>query len=101
MYIYSLEPNKIKQLYDDIRSNGWEINSIVQIENSAELLCCFEMFYYFNDCLPSTNGLLPVADGETQVNAEKIFLKYLYEFCKDTKLHGLVTLQFLLALNFF
>ena len=59
------------------------------------------MFYYFNGRLPLTNRLLPVPDGETPEGSEKISMKTLYELFKDTKSHGLISLQFLSALNLF
>ena len=59
------------------------------------------MFYYYNGRLPLTNGLLSIPDIETPSDYEKIFLKILYEMFKDTKSHGLVSLQFLLAHKFF
>ena len=59
------------------------------------------MFYYFNGRLPPTYGLLPVPDGETPEGSRKISLKTLYETFKDTKSHGLVSIQFSLALNLF
>ena len=37
-YIHSLKPEEIQQLDDDIRANGWAIESIVDIKKSAELL---------------------------------------------------------------
>ena len=70
-YIYSLEPEEIKQLDDDIKTNRWGIESIVDIQNSFELLCIFQLVYYVNGRLPLTNGLLPVPDGETPPGAKK------------------------------
>ena len=78
-YINSLEPDKMKQLDDDIRANGWGVISIFEIQNSVELLQFFDIFYYFNGHLPLTNSLLPVPDGETPLDAEKVSLKRLYE----------------------
>ena len=42
-----------------------------------------------------------VPDGETTEGPEKISLKSLYEMFKDTKSQGLVSRQFLSALNLF
>ena len=70
-YIYSLEPEEIKQLDDDIKTNWWGIESIVDIQNSFELLRSFQLVYYLNGRLPLTNGLLPVPDGETPPGAKK------------------------------
>ena len=47
------------------------------------------------------NGLLVVPDGETPPGSEKISLKSLNKMFKDTKFHGLVSLQFLSVLNIF
>ena len=58
------------------------------------------MFYYFNGGLPLTNGLLPVPDGETPDYSERISIKTLYKMFKDTKSHGLASLQFL-SLTYF
>ena len=44
-YIHSLEPDEIKQLDDNIKTNGWGIESIVDIQNSFELLHIFQLFY--------------------------------------------------------
>ena len=60
-----------------------------------------QMFYCYNGRLPLTNGLLSVPDGEIPPGSEKISIKTLYEMFKDTKSHGLVSLQFLSALNIF
>ena len=59
------------------------------------------MLYSFNGRLLFTIGLLPVPDGETPTGTEKISLKKLYRFFKDTKSHGLVSLQFLSEPNLF
>ena len=77
------------------------VKSILEIEDSIELLKFFQLFYYFNGRLPLTNGLLPVPDEETPHSSEKISLKTLYEMFKDAKSHGLVSAQFLSALHLF
>ena len=100
-YIHSLEPDEIQLLDNNITANGWAIESIVGIKNSVELLQCFEYFYYFNGRFPLTNDLLPVPDRETSPGTEKISIKRLYKFYKGTKSHGLVSPQFLSALNLF
>ena len=48
-----------------------------------------------------TNDLLIVPDGEVSEGTEKINLKYLYKTFKDTKFHGLVSIQFLYVLGKF
>ena len=100
-YINTLTPDEIEQVNDDLKSSGLGFQSIVEIEDSTELLYVFQMFYYFNGRLPLTNGLLPVPDGETPEGSVKISLKALYEMFKDAKSHVLASLQFLLAFNIF
>ena len=100
-YIHSLDVDEIQQLDDDLKANGCGTKSLIEIENTYELLTIFQMLYYFNRTLPLTNGLLIVSDGETPEGTEKINLKLLYEMFKDTKSHGLVSIQFLCALGIF
>ena len=57
------------------------------------------MFCYFSGKLRLTNGLLIGPDGEVPKGTEKINLKNLYKMFKDTKSHGLVSIQFLYALG--
>ena len=100
-HINTLSPDETDQLDGNIRSNGWGAQSVAEIENSLEFLRIFQMFYYFNRGLLLANGLLPVSDGEIPNRFEKISMETLYELFKDTKSHGLVFLQSLLALNLF
>ena len=100
-YIHLLDIDEIQQLDDDLKTNGWGTKSLLEIENAYELLTFFQMFYYFNRRLPLTNGLLIFPDGETPKGTEKINLRLLYEMFKDTKSHGLVSIQFLCALGIY
>ena len=45
-YIYSLDPNGIEQLDDDIKSNGWGFINLLGVDNSVELLSTFQLFYH-------------------------------------------------------
>ena len=63
-YIHSLDINEIQGLDDDLKANGWELQSLLEVENAYELLTVFQMFYYLNGRFPLTNGLLIVPDGE-------------------------------------
>ena len=67
------------------------------------MLHTFDNFYYLNGRLPYTNGHLFVLDGEKPsfISGDKISLKRLYELFRGTKLHGLVSMQFLATLNLF
>ena len=100
-YINTLTADEIKQLDADLRSNGWGVKSIAEIEDYIELFRLFQLFYYLNGRLPLTKGLLPTPYGELPDGSEKISLKTLYEMFKDTKYLGLTSIQFLSALNLF
>ena len=100
-YINTLMTDEIEQLDANLRSNCWGVKSIVEVEDSIELLKLFQVFYYFNGRLPLTNGLLPIPDGETLDGSEKKSLKTFYEVLKGVKSHGLVSVQFLSALHLF
>ena len=73
----------------------------IEIENYIEVACIVQIFYYYNGRLSLTNGFLSVPDRETRLSSEKISIKILHEMFKDTKSHGLVSLQLISALNFF
>lgn len=79
----------------------WGVKPITEIQDSIKLLNLFQLFYYLNGRLPPTNGLLPIPNRETPDGSEKISIKTLYEMLKDTKPHGLVSLQFLSLLNIY
>ena len=87
-----------------VGGGGWGgvgVKSLLEIENIFDLFRIFRMFYHFNYRLALTNGLLVVPDGDTPEGFEKISLKYLCEMFQGTKSHGLVSVQFLCALDMF
>ena len=100
-YIHSLDPNEIQELDNDLKANEWGVNSLLEVENTYELLAVFQMFYYLNGRFALVNGLLIVPDGEVSEGEEKTNLKQLYNMCKNTSSRGLVSLQFLCALGIF
>ena len=55
-----------------MKSNGWGVKSIVEIEDCIKLLKLFQLLYFFNGRLPLTNGLLLIPDGETLDGLENI-----------------------------
>ena len=100
-YIQSLDLDEIQKMDDDIKSNGWGVKSLLEIENAFDFLRIFQMFCHFNGRFSLTNGLLVVPDEETPEGSKKVSLKDLYEMFQSTKSHGFVTLQFLCALDIF
>ena len=100
-YIQSLDLDEIQKMDDDIKSNGWGVKSLLEVENAFDFLRVFQMFYHFNGRFSLTNGLLVIPDEETPEGSKKVSLKDLYEMFQSTKSHGFVTLQFLCALDIF
>ena len=78
-YIHHLNPDEIQQFNDNIKSNGWGVTDLLEIDNSLELLSTFQLFYGNTGRLPLTNGLMIVPDGEVPEREKKINLKSLYK----------------------
>ena len=93
-YIHSLDPHEIQQLDGDIKTIGYCVINLLEIDNALELLSNFQLFYHNNGIWPVTKGLLIVPDREVQEGQEKINLKNLYEMFRYTKSRGLVSMQF-------
>ena len=100
-YLHTLDLDEIVHMDNDLKANSWGVRSVVEIEHALELLCIFQMFHHYNGRLLLKNSLLIVPNGETTLGSEELSLKSLYKMFKDTKSHGLVSLQFLGALNIF
>ena len=94
-----MHADEIQQLDDDIKANGYGVKSLLEIENSYELLKIFQVFHYLKERLPLTNDLMIIPDGEVPEGIEKVNLKLLYEMFKDIDLHGLVSIQFMCVLG--
>ena len=77
-YIHSLDSGEIQQLDDDIKTNGWGVINLLEIENALELLSTFQLFYHNIGKFHLTNALLIVPDSEVSDGEEKINLKNLY-----------------------
>ena len=80
---------------------GGGVQSIVEIENSVELLSIFQMFYYFNRRIPVINDLLQVQYGETPEQSEETSMKTSYEFLRIQNLTDLFLFKFYQPLTFF
>ena len=85
-YIHTLDADEIQQLDDGIKANGYGVKSLLEIENSYELLKIFKLFHYLNGRLLLTNDLIIIPDGELPEGIEKVNLKLLYEMFKDINL---------------
>ena len=100
-YVHSLELDEIQQLDDNIKTKGWRVINLLEIDNALEPLSTFQLFYHNNGRLPLTNGLFIVPDGEVPQGEEEINLKNLYERFPYTKSPGLVSMQVLGVLGTF
>ena len=100
-YINTLTADEIEQLDADLRSSDWGVKSIVQIEDCIELLSLFQLFHYLNVMLSVNKWSLANSGRKNTRRFWKNVSKTLYEMFKDTKSHGLASIQFLSALNLF
>ena len=51
-FIRSLPPQDIQDIDDDIKSNGWGVINILDIEKSLDLLNIFQTFYHTTGRVP-------------------------------------------------
>ena len=58
-----------------MKTNGWGVVNLLEIDNALELLSTFQLFYHGNGRLPLTNGLLIVPDSEVPEEEEKLISK--------------------------
>ena len=78
-YVHSLDPDKIQELDQDIKSNGWGVKKVLDIENALDFLAIFQSFYHNTGRLPLTNRLLIFPDCDPPNGEEKLNMKNLYE----------------------
>ena len=71
-YVHSLDPDEIQELHQDIKSNGWGVKNVLDIENALDLFAMFQSFYHNTGRFPLTNGLLIVPDGDASNGEEKL-----------------------------
>ena len=87
---------------EHIKSNRLEIKKITDVENSLDLINIFQTFYQITGRLPlSSNGLLVVPDGDPPSGEDRVNMKSLYDMFRHTNSHGLVSLPFLGALQYY
>ena len=46
--IHSLDADEIQELDEDLKTNGWGAKTLLEIQNSFELLSFFQLLYYLN-----------------------------------------------------
>ena len=85
----------MQDINEDIKTNGWGIKKVTEIQDAQELLKIFQNFYTMTGRLPTSNGLLVVPDGDAAPGENKINMKQLYDLFKNSNSHGIVSLPFL------
>ena len=65
-YNHLLDADEIQELDEDLKANKWGAKTLLEIENSFEMLSIFQLFCYLNGRLPLINRLLVVPDGEAR-----------------------------------
>ena len=98
-FIRPFPPQDIQDMDDDIKSIGWGVKNISDIENSLELMNIFQTFDHTTGRLPLTNGLLIVPGGDAPEGEDRVNMKSLYDMFRHTCSHGLVSLPFLGAIH--
>ena len=86
---------------EDIKSNGWGIKKITDVENSLDLINVFQTFYQITGRLPLSNRLLVVPDGDPPPGEDRVNMKSLYDMFRHITSHGLVSLPFLGVLQYY
>ena len=94
-YVRSLSSYELQDINEDIKTNGWGIKKVTEIQDAQELLKIFQNFYTMIGRLPTSNGLLVVPDGDAAPGENKINMKQLYDLFKNSNSHGIVSLPFL------
>ena len=62
---------------EDIKSNGWGIKKITDVNNAEDFISIFQTFYQLTGCLPLSNGLLVIPDGDPPPGEDRINMKSL------------------------
>ena len=86
---------------EDIKSNGWGIKKITDVNNAEDFISIFQTFYQLTGRLPLSNGLLVIPDGDPPPGEDRINMKSLYDMFRHTNSHGLVSLPFLGILQYY
>ena len=99
--IRSIDSLNLQDIDDDIKSNGWGIKKITDVNNAKDFMTIFQTFYQLTGRLPLSNGLLVIPDGKPPPGEDRVNMKSLYEMFKHTNFHGLVSLPFLGLIQYY
>ena len=100
-FIRYMSSYELQDMNEDIKATGWGVKKVTEVQDSQELMKIFQDFYSLTRRLPLSNGLLVVPDSEAPPGENKINMKQLYELFKNTNSHGIVSLPFLVLIQYY
>ena len=100
-FIRSVNPLDLQDMDEDIKSNGWGIKKITDVDNAEDFINIFQTFYQLTGRLPLSNGLLVIPDGDPPLGEDRVNMKSLYNMFRHANCHGLVYLLFLGILPYY
>ena len=100
-FIRSVNPLDLQDMDEDIKSNGWGIKKITDVDNAEDFINIFQTFYQLTGRLPLSNGLLVIPDGDPPLGEDRVNMKSLYNMFRHANCHGLVYLLFLGILQYY
>ena len=77
------------------------IKRIIDVKDAEDFVNIFQTFYQLTGCLPLSNGLLVIPDGDPPPGEKRVNMKSLYDMFKHSNSHGLVSLPFLGILQYY
>ena len=100
-FIRSVNPLDLQDMDEDIKSNGWGIKKITDVDNAEDFINIFQTFYQLTGRLRLSNGLLVIPDGDPPLGEDRVNMKSLYNMFRHANCHGLVYLLFLGILQYY
>ena len=94
-FIRLIGPVNLQDMGNNIKANGLGIKKITDVNNAEDFMTMFQTFYQFTCCLPLSNGLLVIPDGDPHPGEDRVNMKNLHEMFRHTNSHGLVSSPFL------
>ena len=67
----SISPLHLQDINEDIKSNGWGIKKITDVNNAQDFISIFQTFYQITRRLVLSNGLLIIPDGDPPSGEDK------------------------------
>ena len=71
-FIRSVNPLDLQDIDEDIKSNGWGIKKITDVDNAEDFINIFQTFYQLTGRLPLSNGLLVIPDGDPPLGEDRV-----------------------------